>query len=446
VVEYTNYRLPRIGLVPLAFPGYFLKDELAADKYNEALALFKRKNIEIESTDYIVTDNLSAGQAGAELCQKEIDCIVALLTTFVPDYFLVSLLDCCDVPVFLYAVEREIDCISLVGAMLTNPTLHDLGKCYDIGAGDLGDSEIMSRILSFARASMMINVLKSMRVGYMGKNPEIMFSMQVDEYGLKQTMGVTVVPLRDFEYDEWIDRVGESEASEDWNALKRRVGAISVNENNALQASGSFLAMTRLVRERKLDALSINCWTQLKSKICLPIARLNDMGIGAGCEGDLHSTILLRLLYVLGGRAALNGDFLRLIPDKNQIVFSHCGAGALSLACSKKDISLHASIETQDGIGVFFPVEDEGEVTALNLIGSRAGYRLAVLTGQVRKGEAIYEGNPMRIEFDKPVYEILATAVQYGAGHHWNIVYGNYVEDFRYLCRFLNIDFNLLSG
>jgi L-fucose isomerase-like protein len=203
--------------------------------------------------------------------------------------------------------------------------------------------------------------------------------------------------------------------------------------------------MERMAEEMNLDALSINCWTHLKSKICLPVARFNDRGIGAGCEGDLHSTILMRLLYGVTGRAALNGDFMRLFPDENHILFSHCGAGSFSMARSRADITLHESIETRDGIGVFFPADQPGTVTAVNLMGSRAGYRLSVLVGDVQKTDMQYEGNPIRISFDRPVGDILQAAVRHGAGHHWSIAYGNLVDELELLCRFLHVDFHLLS-
>ncbi|GAH73508.1 unnamed protein product [marine sediment metagenome] len=57
----------------------------------------------------------------------------------------------------------------------------------------------------------------------------------------------------------------------------------------------------------------------------------------------------------------------------------------------------------------------------------------------------MYEGNPMRVKFEKPVHEILQAAVKNGAGHHWNITYGDYSREFELLCKFLGIQFNLLS-
>jgi L-fucose isomerase-like protein len=436
---------PRAGVVALAFPGFYLGEERAPAKLHEALQLLGRSDLELVPIPEVAADVAGCRRAGQALAASGVDFICAILTTFVPDHFPVALLDGCDVPIFLWAVEREMDCISLVGAMLANPTMHELGKQYQLDAGDLDDPEVLRRLLVFARASAMRRVLRGMRVGYMGENPNIMFSMVADEYGLKKVLGVSVEPIRDFEYTRRVQAIGEGEASSDWKAVKGQVGRVEVAEQDGLEASRGYLSMAELAEELGLDALSINCWTDLKSRICLPIARLNDLGIGAGCEGDLHSTILMRLLYVLGGRAAINGDFMRLFPRENQIMFSHCGAGSFSMARSREDIVLHASMETRDGVGVFYPADQPGTVTAVNLMGSRAGYRLGVMHGRVDRTDMSYEGNPMRVHFQKPVREILQSAVEAGAGHHWSIAYGDYVEEFRLLCRFLGMTCNVLS-
>lgn len=437
--------LPRAGIVALSFPGYFLGEELASEKYVQTLSYLEKLDLDLCPVEEVVTDVAAAGKAGRELSTQGVDFICVFLATFVPDHFIVELLDSCDVPIYLYAIEREIGCISLVGAMLANPTLYELGKQYRIMAGDVGEPTLMKQLEVFARAALMKRILKQMRVGYMGKNPDIMFSMQADEYGLKSLLGITVVPLRDFEYTERVNRIPDEEAASDWEAVKAQVGKVDVSDIDGIEASKGYIAMQKMADEMNLDALSINCWTHLKSKICLPVARFNDMGIGAGCEGDLHSTILMRLLFSVTGRAAINGDFMRLFSDENQIMFSHCGAGSFSMARSKRDIVLHESIETRDGIGVFFPADQPGTVTAVNLMGSRAGYRLAALVGEVQETDMSYEGNPMRIGFDRPVHDILQAAVKHGAGHHWSIAYGNLANELELLAQFLHIDFHHLS-
>ena len=446
VMRRSGRSVPRAGVVSMALPGYYLGEEKAHAKHEEMRSALEKEDLDLVAIGSVVTDRLGAREAGSKLSEKGVDFIIAVLATFVPDHFVVEMLDTCDVPVFLWAVEREIECISLVGAMLINPTLYDLGKRYQLHAGDVGDKGILEKLIVFARGSMMSRALREMRVGYMGENPDIMFSMAVDEYGIKKVFGTTVIPIRDFDFVRRADRVPDEKAVRDWSAVKGEVGSVQISDEEGIQASKAFIAVKELAEEHGLDSVSINCWTQLKAKICLPIARLNDLGIGAGCEGDLHSTMLMRLLYVLGGRSAINGDFLRMFPEENEILFSHCGAGPFSIAKNKKDIVLHESIETHDGAAVFYPANRPGRVTACNLMGSRAGYRLAILTGDVAETDMIYEGNPMRIRFDKPVGEILRSAVEKGAGHHWSIAYGDFSREFELLAKFLGVEFSLLSA
>jgi L-fucose isomerase-like protein len=437
-------RRARVAVVTLAFPGYSLGEEKAPAKREEALALLGRANLDLVPCEGVVTDRDGARQAGAWLARQGVDAVCAILATFVPDHYLVDLTSGSDLPLFLWSVEREMGCISLVGAMLANPTLYGLGKHYQLFAGDLADSRITAKLQVFARAAAMRTALRAMRVGYMGENPDIMFSMAVDELGLTKTFGVTVIPIRDFEYTLRSERVPEEKAREDWRGVTRQVGRVEVQEADGVKASRGYLAMETLAREMKLDALSINCWTHLKSCVCLPVARLNDQGIGAGCEGDLHSTILMRLLYEVTGRSTINGDFLRMFPENNQIMFSHCGAGPFSMARSAPDIVLHASEETGDGIGVFYPADQPGAVTAVNLMGSREGYRLTALCGDVETTDMAYEGNPMRVRFRTPVNDILQSVVDAGAGHHWTIAYGDFSEELRLLCRFLSVRYTLV--
>jgi L-fucose isomerase-like protein len=191
--------------------------------------------------------------------------------------------------------------------------------------------------------------------------------------------------------------------------------------------------------------LSINCFPHLKSKICLAVARLNDDGIAAACEGDLYSTVLMHLFSRLTGQAAFNGDFLRMYPDANEILFSHCGAGAFSLATGADEIRLQRSIETNDGLAVCYPTRASGTITLANLMGARDTFRLSSMSGQSVATSTEYEGTPVRVSFNRPVKEILRSIADCGAGHHWNGIFGNLSRELKLLCDWTGVRFNMLS-
>jgi L-fucose isomerase-like protein len=206
----------------------------------------------------------------------------------------------------------------------------------------------------------------------------------------------------------------------------------------------------KLARENSFGAVSINCFPHLKGKICIPVARLNDLGIPSACEGDLNSTILMYMLYHLSGKTVSNGDQLKIYnfgKKDNSMMFSHCGAGAFTLAKEKKEIRINTDYETGTGIAVYFPERIPGEVTMANMMGSRYGYRMFIARGEALDTDLIkdYEGNPINIQFDFDIREMLDRIAEGGFGHHWNIGYGDHVGELIELCDLLGIEYDLMS-
>jgi len=442
----TDYLVrPRIGVVGLAFPGYQLGEELSSGKFREMLNHLSSLPVEVIVGSKIVTDNSTSGEIGNEFNRAEVDGILAVITTFVPDHFLVGLLDKCNAPVFLWCLERELKCLSTVCGPMITATLHELGKHYFLAASDLDEPETSEDFLVFARVGAMRRILRDLRVGYAGGKNDIMFSMTADDYTLKQAFGTTTITIPMEEFYQESERVADQQALECWQVLRGKVGCCTATDRDGVLSAKYYLAARALCEKHGLDALSINCFPHLKSKICLAVARLNDDGIASACEGDLYSTVLMHLFARLTGQAAFNGDFLRMYPDANEILFSHCGAGAFSLATKKDDIKLQASIETCDGLAVCYPTRASGTMTLANLMGARNTFRLSSVSGQSVATSTEYEGTPIRVRFSRPVKEILRSIAAGGAGHHWNGAFGDFSRELKMLCEWKGIQFNMLS-
>ena len=144
-------------------------------------------------------------------------------------------------------------------------------------------------------------------------------------------------------------KIDLKESQKIWHDIKNKVGKVDVSDDSGIMTSSIYAYILKLVKEKSLDAISINCFPHLKGKVCIPVALLNDIGVPSACEGDLNSTILMYILYQLSGKAVSNGDQLKIYNlDKpnNSMMFSHCGAGAFTLAADKKEIVIHADYET----------------------------------------------------------------------------------------------------
>jgi L-fucose isomerase-like protein len=412
---------PKIAVFGCAYGGYNLGEELAPAKIAEFKERLSRLEVSAVFHEQAALDVRSMRECGESFsAQPGIDCVLCIVTTFVPDHFVVSFLDACDKPIFLWAVEREMRCISVVCGPLITATLYELGKKYMLVGADIGDDESERELLAFSRAAMALRAMKEARVGYIGGKNNIMFNMTADDFAIKRTLGTTidVIPLEEF-YD-LARSVPRDEALAEWREVVKKVGACSVAEESAIESTSNFLAARALVEKYSLDAISINCFPYLKSRICLAVSLLSDMNVASACEGDLYSTILMLLLGTLTETPSFNGDFLRLYPENQEVLFSHCGSGAFGLSDCRERISLQKSIETNDGVAVVYPTRRSEHVTLLNLIGTGNRLRLAMLHGRGMDTDLEYEGTPMRVRFEVPTKTILRSIVEAGAGHHWN--------------------------
>lgn len=435
---------PKLGFVTMALPGYFLGDEMCESKHNEGYEMLQKLGYDVCSASAVFSPE-EAYSAGLKLRNENVDCLVVLLATFVADYFVTELVKACDKPVFLWALDREVTCITMVCTPLITASLKNLNKDCCVVCGEIDDEYCVDQLFKYSKAAMLKNRLVGARIGYSGHKPEIMYSMAANEYLLDQKLGVTIVnmPIEDF-YTE-ADKQDAEAVSEKWESMKNCFGCMDVKEEDALLSVRYYMAARSQVAQKGLKAYSLNCFPNLKAKICLGIAMLNDECIGAGCEGDIHASILMTMVGWLSGQAAFNGDFLQLTPKDNIVTFSHCGAGALSLAGCMKNICLKRSIETNDGLSVFYETEMPGTVTLVNLMNGGDHLRLSVMCAESVKDPSGYEGNPLALKFNGDVRTLPDVLAQAGAGHHWVGLSGDWVEQFRLFARMTGLKYTFIN-
>lgn len=445
VAKNSKRVMPRIAVVGMAYGGYNLGEELGPAKLTEMRERLVGQPLTAVPAARFVLTEADARAVGAELARAEVDGILAVLTTFVPDTFIAALLDACDKPIFLWCVERELQCISVVCGPLITATLFNLEKRYALHGADIDDAPTMAALLEFSRTALLERLLRTLRVGVSGGKCPIMISMAYDEYAIKRQLGTTLLTIPIEEFYDLERQIPDTEVAAYWRDLKTEIGPVTARESDGLLSSRYYLAARRLVERYDLDALSLNCFPHLKSKICLGVARLNDAGIAAGCEGDLHSTILMHAIGALTGRPAFNGDWLRMYPEESEVLFSHCGAGAFDLAANARAVCLQCSLETKDGLAVCYPTHLPGRLTLANLVAGRGVLRLSVLAGEGVATDAQYEGTPLRVRFSENPRALLQKIARHGAGHHWVAGPGDWTHVFKRFCEWRGITFGELT-
>ena len=430
----------RIGFSTMALPGYFMGEEETPAKHEEGIRKVRDLGYEVIDGGCVYSPE-EAERAGEAFCSSNVDCLVVLLATFVADYFITELTKACDRPVFLWALDRDVNNITMVCTPLISASMKNLGRDICPVSGELDDAYCIEKLRHYANAAMLKNRVRGMRIGYSGHKPEIMYSMAANEYLLDQVLGVTVVNMPIEDFYRTAEQIDPQEAQELWEEKRKCFGCVDVRAEDGVLDMTYYLAMKKQISEKNLKGYSLNCFPNLKAKICLPIAMLGDELIGSGCEGDLHATILMTLTGMMTGQAAFNGDFLQLDRKRNVITFSHCGAGALSLAGGCQNIRLQKSIETEDGIGVFYDTKMPGKVTLVNLMNGGDHLRLSVMCADSVTDESGYEGTPLALAFEGDVRSMPEVLARYGTGHHWIGMCGDYTQEWELFARMTGMRF-----
>ncbi len=441
---------PRIGICTAVMKGFNLGEEDSIGYQEELVKICKNLEFEtIVAPEFISTPEIAEETAGF-FHDKDIDVYILHIGTFIDDGRVMPLITGINKPVIVWAHDYSAFNISITGSQNLIPNIYELGLDYKFIFGKFDDKEAIDKLYTYGRACALKNMLAKLKIGYFGGHPSIMTSLTIDEIAVKGIFGISLINFGNDDLIIGSESIGKEESKKIWEDIKSLAGKVDAADELGMISSSMLAYVLKLVRENSLGAVSINCFPHLKGKICIPVARLNDLGIPSACEGDLNSTILMYMLYHLSGKTVSNGDQLKIYnygKKDNSMMFSHCGAGAFTLAKEKKEIRISTDYETGTGIAVYFPERIPGEITMANMMGSRFGYRMFIASGEALDTDLIkdYEGNPINIQFDFDIREMLDRIAEGGFGHHWNIGYGDHVEELIHLCDLLEIEYDMMS-
>ncbi|RLF03221.1 MAG: hypothetical protein DRJ59_01245 [Thermoprotei archaeon] len=125
------------------------------------------------------------------------------------------------------------------------------------------------------------------------------------------------------------DKEAFREAKELADAIINKASKIvEPSKEDLLNAAIAYLALKRLLREKKANAITISdCFITFPgiagTPPCLPLSLLNDEGIVAGCEGDFSAFAAQLLLCYVSNRPVMFLDPI-VHPEVNKVILAHC--------------------------------------------------------------------------------------------------------------------------
>ncbi|MEM2763719.1 MAG: hypothetical protein QXH74_05640, partial [Sulfolobales archaeon] len=182
-------------------------------------------------------------------------------------------------------------------------------------------SELMAPVVTASKALSRVRGSKLLVIG--GPSPWLIYSSGVEGV-IRSKLGVELefVELEELVAEYGKTNVGEALKSEEFSQL---LAHSFINERSLLDSYRLYLAIDRLVRVRRAQAVSVRCFDLIKETGvtgCLALSKLLDKGIVAGCEADLPTTATMMILRELSGSTPWMANVVEV--KEGLVELAHC--------------------------------------------------------------------------------------------------------------------------
>jgi len=181
--------------------------------------------------------------------------------------------------------------------------------------------------LALLAAKHRIEVTRALLIGSRFYSPYVLTSSP--DFGLaRRALGVQIQSCENAKYLDYYRAAEEGSAAslaQEWRREADQV--VEPGQEDLMKSARFYLAMKRMIDEFSAGAVAVNCLPlveELQGTPCMALARLNDEGIPAACEGDLTALMTMIFMERLAGRPGFMGNVIYANPEENVIAINHC--------------------------------------------------------------------------------------------------------------------------
>lgn len=205
---------------------------------------------------------------------------------------------------------------------------------------DEENSETPTLLQNLLVAKDALKNLHGKKLGLIGQVSDWLISSAIPAEVLKKKLGISLVII------PWSDLPHFSELKASGSFLDAFSGTTNVNLTETAKVDQ---LLTDTIQKQKLDAITVECFPMVQKDgvtACLPLAKFNNDGIPAGCEGDLTAIAGMMLCQQLTGIIPWIANINKVSIDV--CMFSHCtiSTGLVS------DFTVKTHFETGKGTAI----------------------------------------------------------------------------------------------
>ena len=327
-----------------------------------------------------------------------------------------------DEPIVILSTSRN---NSLPACLEIKTYLENHNKLCFLLAGD--ENHIANMIKHIATIISAYKSVKDNRLGLIGGASSWLIASPVEPKVIYTNFKQNIIKIKMSELEELI-------AQEEKEMLDLK----HINHSNELIAKAEnqedleialviYNALKKLVSKYRLNGLTIRCFDiikKYKNTACLALALLNEEGITAGCEGDIHSLVTMHIVNSLTNRSSFMANPSKFNYEDQSVMLAHCTV-PLNMVTSFK---LMTHFESGLGIGIKGELP-EGRITLCKIAPDYTLENTLCIPATIK--ENLNLANYCRTQIlvalnDDGLLELLKASF----GNHIIVAYGDVYQDF----------------
>jgi len=161
-----------------------------------------------------------------------------------------------------------------------------------------------------------LNALNGKRLGLIGKISDWLIASAISSALLEEKLGIQLIVI------PWDELAHFSEFTPSAPFLETYAASTDIDLTDTAKVSE---LLTSTIQQRKLDAITVECFPLVRKDsvtACLPLAKFNNEGFPAGCEGDLTAIAGMMLCRELTGVIPWIANINKV--SEEACMFSHC--------------------------------------------------------------------------------------------------------------------------
>ena len=331
-------------------------------------------------------------------------------------------LDHLEEPIVLLSTSRN---NSLPACLEIKTYLENKNKLCFMLVGD--ENHIANMIKHIATIINAYKNVKDNRLGLIGGPSSWLIASPVEPKLIYTNFKQNIVKIKMSELEEMIALEEKEMLDLKEISHSKELLAKADNQDDLQMALVIYKALKRLVNKYQLNGLTIRCFDiikKYKNTACLALALLNEEGITAGCEGDVHSLVTMHIVNSLTNRSSFMANPSKFNYDDHFLMLAHCTV-PLNMVTTYK---LMTHFESGLGIGVKGELP-EGRITLCKIAPNYSLDDTLCIPANIKENLSLpgYCRTQISVSLNEDgILELLKASF----GNHVIVSYGDVYQDF----------------